>query len=153
AISQKMTMADITAALQRVSGLRRGGPAMRLTPWWLLLSAVLWVSSVRMVPAGDNVWTSIGPAGGSVLALALDPGMPTTLYAGTGGSGVFKSRDGGTTWQASNTGGLSDASVRALALDPTTPTTLYAGTEGSGVFKSTDGGTSWSTVLASTYVN
>src|SRR5215471_13993807 len=68
----------------------RGGPAMRLTPWWLLLSAVLWVSSARMVHAGDNVWTSLGPEGGPVLALALDPLTPTTLYAGTDGSGVFK---------------------------------------------------------------
>jgi hypothetical protein len=48
-----------------------------------------------------------------------------TLYAGTGGAGVFKSTDGGTTWSAA---GLSGNRVFALAIDPTTPSTLYAGT-------------------------
>ena len=38
----------------------------------------------------SNVWTSIGPEGGSINTLAINPVTPTTLYAGTGG-GVFKS--------------------------------------------------------------
>ena len=44
-------------------------------------------------------------------ALALDPTTPTTLYAGTDRSGVFKSTDGGATWSAVNTG-LTDPSRR-----------------------------------------
>src|SRR5262250_2426732 len=94
-----------------------------------------------MVHAGNNVWTSFGPEGGRVYALALDPTTPTTLYAGTLGGGVFKSTTGGSSWSAVNTG-LANLEVRTLALDPTT---LYAGTLG-GVFKSTDGGSSWSAV-------
>ena len=58
--------------------------------------------------------------------------MPSTLYAGTAGGGVFKSTDAGGTWSALNTG-LTDLAVNALAIDPLTPTTLYAGT-GTGVF-------------------
>jgi photosystem II stability/assembly factor-like uncharacterized protein len=84
--------------------------------------------------------TGLG-ANNSVLALALDPSMPTTLYAGTKG-GVFKTTDGGDTWSAVNTG-VGGQMVFALAIDPTTSSTLYAGT-GSGVFKSTDGGRIWS---------
>ena len=43
-----------------------------------------------MVYAGDNVWTSNGPEGGTgVGALAIDPLTRTTLYAGTGSGGVF----------------------------------------------------------------
>ena len=38
-----------------------------------------------------------------VLALAIDPATPATLYAGTGG-GVFKSTNGGGEWGAVNTG-------------------------------------------------
>jgi len=110
--------------------------------WLVLLSALLWVSSASMVHAGNNVWTSLGPEGGKINALALDPTTPTTLYAGTGG-GVFKSPNGGSSWSAT---GLTTLNVNALALDPTTPTTLYAGTSGGGVFKSTDGGSSWSAV-------
>jgi photosystem II stability/assembly factor-like uncharacterized protein len=96
------------------------------------------------VSAGFNAWTSIGPEGGWIYALAVDPTTPTTLYAGTYGGGVFKSTDGGATWSAVNTG-LTNKSVWALAIDPTAPNTLYAGTYG-GVFKSTNGGASWSAV-------
>jgi hypothetical protein len=107
---------------------------------WLAL--VLSLTQPVPVSAGFNAWTSIGPEGGWIYALAVDPNTPTTLYAGTYGGGVFKSTDGGATWSAVNTG-LSNKSVWALAIDPTAPNTLYAGTYG-GVFKSTDGGASWS---------
>src|SRR5215471_10765073 len=121
----------------------RGERVMRLIPWLVLLLVWLWVSSASMVRAGDNVWTSTGPDGRSVLALALAPATPTTLYAGTDDSGVFKSTTGGSTWSAVNTG-LANRSVLVLALAPATPTTLYAGTLGGGVFKSTTGGSTWS---------
>src|SRR5262252_5789395 len=120
---------------------------MRLTPWVGLLSALLWVSSTSIVHAGNNVWTNLGPAGGIVYALVIDPTTPTTLYAGTLGGGVFKSTSGGSSWNAVNAG-LTNPLVFTLAIDPTTPTTLYAGTTGNGVFKSTDGGSSWSVVNA-----
>lgn len=84
--------------------------------------------------------TGLG-ANNSVLALALDLSMPTTLYAGTKG-GVFKTTDGGGSWRPVNTG-VGGPMVYALAIDPTISSTLYAGT-GSGVFKSTDGGGTWS---------
>ena len=45
-----------------------------------------------------NVWTSLGPEGGNIIALAIDPATPTTLYAGTGAGGVFKSTTGGSSW-------------------------------------------------------
>jgi photosystem II stability/assembly factor-like uncharacterized protein len=104
------------------------------------------------IAAGEaNVWTSIGPEGEAVSALAIDPTTPTTVYAGTSGGGVFKSTDGGNSWSAANVG-LTALDVRALAIDPQNPTTLYAGTyssagiSGDTVFKSTDGGASWNRV-------
>ena len=66
-----------------------------------------------------------------VYTLAIDPGTPSTLYAGTY-NGVFKSTDAGATWEALNTG-WSGPPVSALAIDPAAPGRLYAGTEG-GVF-------------------
>jgi photosystem II stability/assembly factor-like uncharacterized protein len=100
---------------------------------------------------GGASWSAVntGLPNAAVVALAIDPQTPTTLYAGTffdrsaGVGGVFKSIDGGDTWSAVNTG-LTNLDVRALAIDPQTPATLYAGTYGGGVFKSTDGGVSWS---------
>jgi photosystem II stability/assembly factor-like uncharacterized protein len=112
---------------------------MRGTCWLILLSAVLWAGGARM--AHGQVWTPMGPGGGSIIALVIDPATPTTLYAGTADK-VFKSIDGGATWQAASAG-LPDAAVRALAVDPTAPSTLYAGTDSTGVFKSLDGGATW----------
>jgi hypothetical protein len=114
----------------------------------VLLSTLLWLISVSMVHAGNNIWTSSGPADVDVLALAIDPITPTTLYAGTsdpagsGRGGVYKSTNGGASWTAVNTGLGQFPTVYALAIDPSIPTTLYAGTI-DAVFKSTNGGGSW----------
>jgi photosystem II stability/assembly factor-like uncharacterized protein len=114
------------------------------TLWRVLLISLivlLSTSQADIASAGIKVWTSNGPEGGRINALAIDPLTPTTLYAGTRHSGVFKSTNGGGDWSAVNTG-LTSISVSALAIDPVTPATLYAGT-GDGVFKSTNGGENW----------
>ena len=60
------------------------------------LAAMAWVAvlvavgSAGVAAAGANRWTTHGPEGGRVNALALDPGTPATVYAGTDG-GVFTS--------------------------------------------------------------
>lgn len=51
---------------------------MRLRTWLVFLSVLLWASSVSLVHAGNNVWTSNGPEGGMINALAIDPAPPTT---------------------------------------------------------------------------
>ena len=110
----------------------------------LLIGLLLLLSAGRTdsVSAGTNVWTSNGPRGGSINALAINLAMPTTLYVGTEFSGVFISTNGGADWNAINTG-LTSTNARALAIDPTTPATLYAGTDSDGMFKSANGGESW----------
>jgi photosystem II stability/assembly factor-like uncharacterized protein len=80
-----------------------------------------------------------GPPGGDVRAIVFDPSSSATLYAGTGGGGVFKSKNGGTSWAST---GLRDAEIWALAIDPNIPHVIYAGGT-DGVFKSSDGGASW----------
>jgi hypothetical protein len=116
-----------------------------------VVCAAVFVASAHTAQAGINAWTSHGPPGGDVSALAIDPITPRTIYAGTSGTGVFKSTDAGATWSAANTGLPSNTSVSALAIDPTMPRTLYAGTAAysgpavgnGGVYKSTDGASSW----------
>jgi hypothetical protein len=115
--------------------LAAGGRSLRCAS--LLLLACL-LSSVR-AQAGVNEWTSNGPPGGVVLALAIDS---ATVYAGLDG-GVFKSTNGGAAWSAVNAG-LTSSYVNALAIDPTAPATVYAGYDYYGVFKSTNGGAAWS---------
>ena len=79
--------------------------------------------------------------GGAPRALAVDPAKTANIYAGA--SGLFKSADGGGSWQA---GGLANRFVRAIATDPKRPTSIYAGTRGHGIFKSTDGAHTWRAV-------
>jgi DNA-binding beta-propeller fold protein YncE len=92
---------------------------------------------------GDDRWISIGPEGGPVPALAINPQTPSILYAG--GGGAFKSTNGGANWFGINTG-ITNTSILAVAIDPQTTDTLYAGTASGGVFKSTNGGGNWTAI-------
>jgi len=116
----------------------------------ILFAGALLLGAAGWVEAEINRWTTNGPAGGDILALAIDPSSPAILYAGTS-LGVFKSTNGGESWSPINTG-LTLYPVlpvfRALAIDPSAPATLYAGTFFTGVFKSTNGGGSWSAINA-----
>src|SRR5439155_25242312 len=92
---------------------------------------------IQPVPAGVNHWTAIGPDGAHVVTLLVDPVAPAIAFAGTTGSGVLKTTDGGASWATANAG-LPTSNDLALVIDPATHSTLYAGTD-VGVFKSTDG--------------
>lgn len=129
----------------------------------LIVAAAL-AATIAPAAAQSPIWTTHGPYGVSpVVALAIDPTTPSTLYAATGngvapdsaiGDGVFRSTDSGGSWSAVNTG--LDLNVDALAIDPATPSTLYAGSYDSGVFQSTNSGGSWTAVntgLSNPYVN
>lgn len=115
----------------------------RIGSWLALVAVALTGPLTPSAVGGDNVWTSGGRFGGSqVNGIAVDPLDPRTVYAGTAG-GIFKSSDGGASWQGLNGSGSPD-NVEALAILPTTPTTLYAARcPGPGVVKSIDGGLSW----------
>ncbi|MGH9851661.1 MAG: IPT/TIG domain-containing protein [Blastocatellia bacterium] len=101
------------------------------------------------VHAQANAWRSSGPMSTeSFPCVAIDPSNPNTVYAGVsqrglGLSGVFKSVDGGASW---NPTGMPSLSVNALAIDPTRTSTIYASVSSvtaAGIYKSTDAGASW----------
>ncbi|GJI94015.1 hypothetical protein RugamoR57_07330 [Duganella caerulea] len=91
---------------------------------------------------GGATWHLLGMAGHAVLALAIEPGAPATMYAGTLANGVFKSMDGGNTWVHLNNG-LGNVEVRAVAVSGHNTQHVYAGTAAHGVYRSQDGGASW----------
>ena len=115
-----------------------------LHPIAALLLGVVILSSKIAMPAARWAPTG-GPEGGLIRPLAIDPQNPRTIYAGAVSGGVFKSVDGGRTWNAA-TRGMANQTVMALAIDSKDPRTVYAGTEFSGVFKTRDGGDTWSAV-------
>ncbi len=103
---------------------------------------------------GDITARQIGPAlmSGRINDLENHPTNNRIIYAGTAGGGVWKSNDGGTTFNS-----IFDdycQSVGAVALDPNDPdNTIYVGTGetwtrnsvsiGDGMYKSIDGGSNW----------
>src|SRR5436305_14887743 len=91
----------------------------------LALFAVLWACAFASpVWAG---WVPIGPEGGSILALAIDPSTPAIVYAGSDGGGAWKSFDAGASWVWAGLG-AGNLQVSALAMAPSTPETLSAAT-------------------------
>jgi hypothetical protein len=76
------------------------------------------------------------PAGLSALVYAGS----STFYAGIG-EAVYKSMDGGATWESLFS--PFGSPVRAVAVDPSSPTTVVVGTDAGVVWRTTDGGATW----------
>ncbi|MBS0395565.1 MAG: sialidase, partial [Proteobacteria bacterium] len=99
---------------------------------------------------------SIGPAtmSGRVAAIAgrAEDDGKVTLFVGAASGGVWRSRDGGTTFKPVFDR-MPAQSIGAIALDPTDPQVVWVGTGeswtrnsvsvGTGIYKSTDGGDTW----------
>ena len=84
----------------------------------------------------------LGGPQGEVRAVAIDPHAAQTLYAAFGGGGVYRSTDGGRTWNKADTG-LPGPDPNGLAVDPTG--VVYAAFT-AGVYMSSDGGSTWAAV-------
>jgi photosystem II stability/assembly factor-like uncharacterized protein len=94
----------------------------------------------------------IGPVGNRVSTVLGVPGDPMTYYAGAASGGIWKTDDGGTSWEPI----FDDQpvhSIGALAVASSDPNIVWVGTGesfirsnvsiGNGVWKSTDAGASW----------
>ena len=110
--------------------------ARELTAALLMLLAV---AAARPAAGGQNVWTAIGPDGGSVNDLCVDPADPRRAWAATD-AGVFTTTDG-RHWRRLPL----DDHVIALALDPRGPVLYASGLRGDHgyVMRSDDGGETW----------
>jgi photosystem II stability/assembly factor-like uncharacterized protein len=99
----------------------------------------------------------------SIGAIAIDRANPKTIWVGTGetwlrnsvsvGDGVYKSTDGGDTWQ--RVGLENTERIAAIVLSPSDPNTVFVCATGHafdahpdrGVFRTKDGGRTWEKVL------
>ena len=124
---------------------------------------------------GPN-WSWLGPGniGGRVREVLIHPFQPDIMWTGGASGGVWKTIDGGASWQPLNDF-LSSLSIGCMAMDPLDPDVIYAGTgegffntiggtsnlaavKGAGIFRSTNGGTTWTHLNSTTgpewdYVN
>ncbi len=90
----------------------------------------------------EPLWTSIGPDGGALTALAEAPGKPQILYAVVAQGGIWRSQNGGRQWALAGRG-LAAYPITALIVDSRDDDVLYAAAWRTGVLKSADGGSSW----------
>ncbi len=99
-------------------------------------------------------WRSIGPArGGRSQAVAGSSSRPLEYYFGATGGGLWKTTDGGVTWQAVSDRFFKTSSVGAVAIAESNPDVVYVGMgetqlrgnviQGDGVYKTTDAGKTW----------
>ncbi len=100
---------------------------------------------------------SIGPAvtSGRVMTIAVHPGDNAVFYVGAASGGVWKTVNGGASFQPvfDKEGSYS---IGWIAIDPKRPSIVWVGTGernsqrsvayGDGVYKSEDGGRSWTNV-------
>jgi photosystem II stability/assembly factor-like uncharacterized protein len=99
----------------------------------------------------------------SIGAVTLDPGNPDVVWVGTGenvsgrhvawGDGVYKSLDGGQSWEAKGLEGSEH--IGRILVDPRDTDVVFVAAEGPlwapggerGLYKTTDGGTTWTRSL------
>jgi hypothetical protein len=62
------------------------------------------------------------------LPLTVAPDNAEVVYAGSRGSGIFRSNDGGASWNPVNNG-LEAIDIRAILIDPNSPERIYAGAD------------------------
>ena len=101
---------------------------------------------VRSPDGGATFTGLITEIGANLNAMAFDPTNASVIYARWGGrgtsDGVYKSTDGGDTWNPTGlTGSMTGSGP--LAIDPANPSFLYAESRNRGLVKSLDGGITW----------
>jgi len=109
-----------------------------------------------------NNWTPLGmtnwingnsgysPGNGRINAITIDPNNTSVIYVGSPSGGVWKSNNGGTTWNTTFDY-LPRIGVSTIVVDKNNSNIIYIGTgdrdagdcDGVGIMKSTDAGATW----------
>lgn len=120
---------------------------------FILLSFVPVFSQTNPAVFENLKFRFIGPEGNRTIAMAGVPGDPMTTYIGAASGGLWKTSDGGISWDP-----IFDAqdvsSIGSVAITPTNPDIVWVGTGetfvirpahamGDGIYKSEDGGKTW----------
>ncbi len=112
----------------------------------LFAAAALLLASAAL-PLCAQTWTPVGPTGGDVRELAMDPRDPRVVYLGTADGVLYKSEDAGLRWRRLSPGfPFRGVSLDNITVDATGRVLVgyweVDGT-GGGVARSSDGGSTF----------
>src|SRR5476649_2442928 len=95
-------------------------PAIRIIP---LLVIVLWMSAT---PA-EQPWQPVGPDGGNVRSLAIDPKNPDRIFLGTSAGNLYLSTDKGANWSRfARPGSSAEMVLDHIVIDPSDARNIFA---------------------------
>ncbi len=123
-------------------------PAIRIIP---VLLTVLFMADLL---AAEQSWQPVGPDGGTVRSLAIDPTNPARIFLGTSAGNLYLSSDSGVSWSRfARPGNSAEMVLDHIAIDPADSRNIFVAAwnaqlpnSDGDLFRSKDGGKSWEIV-------
>jgi len=101
-----------------------------------------------------QAWQPLGPDGGTVRSLTVDPGNPGRIYLGTSAGRLYRSSDNGLSWaRFAHLGSASEMVLDHVVVDPAHPENIFVAAwnaqspdHDGEIFRSKDAGRTWDLV-------
>ena len=111
----------------------------------------LWASAAL---AAEQPWQPLGPDGGTVRSLAIDPKDPDRIFLGTSAGSLYLSVDKGASWSRfARPGNSAEMVLDHIVIDPADPRNIFVAAwnaqlpnSDGELYRSKDGGKSWEIV-------
>jgi photosystem II stability/assembly factor-like uncharacterized protein len=112
---------------------------------------ILWMSASL---AAEQTWQPIGPDGGNVRSLAIDPKDPNRIFLGTSAGNLYLSTDRGASWSRfARPGKSAEMVLDHIVIDPSDPRNIFAAAwnaqlpnSDGDLYRSHDAGKTWEIV-------
>ncbi|MFC7097819.1 WD40/YVTN/BNR-like repeat-containing protein [Halobaculum marinum] len=95
-------------------------------------------------PDAETATAAASLDGRSLECVAVHPEAPDRVFVGTFESGLWRSTDGGESFERVGAEAIEQEAVMAVAVSPNDPDVIWVGTEPSRVYRSVDGSDTWS---------
>jgi photosystem II stability/assembly factor-like uncharacterized protein len=118
------------------------------------ISALVFTLWMAAALAAEQPWQPIGPDGGNVRSLAIDPKNPDRIFLGTSAGNLYLSSDGGRNWSRfARPGNSAEMVLDHIVIDPTDSRNIFAAAwnaqlpnSDGELYRSHDAGKTWEIV-------